>query len=183
MNVIEISKEISDNTVQPAIAVLSEAVDGNEIKILLPYNSGGSVDSALKLIKAINETSATVQIELDRYIMSAAAFIWIWFFLRPKANVAVKTTGEPAVLVYHRPRMNIDEHLLFIDDLQEEHELKESLQEATDMFDDLFDELLAAIGYISENESMYDYQSCHIKHKLKHLRDGYYANQDCVIPA
>ncbi|EGQ7810930.1 hypothetical protein I6Y99_004999 [Vibrio parahaemolyticus] len=183
MDTFEIVAEISDATVTPAIEALQAAVEGNEIKIHLPYNVGGSVSSAVNLITAVDETVATVIIELDRYAISAAAFIWAWFFLRPKANVTVQTTGEPAVLVYHRPRIPVDDHLLFIDDLIDGHDLKDSLQEATELFDELFEELIAAIGYVGDNEAIYDYQSVQIKHKFKHARDGYYLNQDCVIPA
>ncbi|EGR0063729.1 TPA: hypothetical protein I7753_21920 [Vibrio vulnificus] len=183
MDIFEIVAEISDATVTPAIEALQNAEEDATIKILLPYNVGGSVGSAVNLITAVDETNAQVVIELDRYAISAAAFIWAWFFLRPKANVTVQTTGAPAVLVYHRPRIPVNDHLLFIDDLVDGHDLKDSLQEATDLFDELFEELIAAIGYVGENEAIYDYQSAQIKHKFRHARDGYYLNQDCVIPA
>lgn len=183
METFEIASEISDASVAASISALNDAYDQEEIKILLPYNSGGSVGAAIDLIKAMAATKADVTIELDRYAISAAAFIWVWFFLRPEAHIKVQTTGQPAVIVYHRPRVPIDEHLLFLDDLPDGHELRASLQESTTLFDDLFDDLIAAVGYISDNENIYTYSEVSIKHKFKHARDGYYMNQDCVIPA
>ena len=183
MHTIEIKSEISDATVQPAIDVLNQSVDGDEVKILLPFNSGGSVDSAIALIESISQTKANVTLELDRYAISAAAFIWVWFFLRPIANVDVRTTGEPAMIVYHRPRVLINDHVLFSDDLVDGHNFKDSLIQATELFDELFEELLVALGYITAYEIDYNYVGSDIKHKLKHARSGYYLNHDCVIPA
>ncbi|WP_444906006.1 hypothetical protein ACJJIR_15400 [Microbulbifer sp. SSSA008] len=183
MEIFEIADEISEASVTDAIIALNNAYDQEEIKILLPYNSGGSVGAAIDLIKAIAATKADVIVELDRYAISAAAFIWVWFFLRPESHIKVQTTGQPAVIVYHRPRVPVEDHLLFLDDLPDGHELRASLQESTSLFDELFDELIAAVGYISDNENIYTYNEVLIKHKLKHARDGYYINQDCVIPA
>ena len=178
--IAEIIAEITDENVAPAINALGLAIEKDKIKILLPYNSGGSVGAALNLIRAIETTQARVAVELDRYAISAAAFIWVWFFLRPAANVVVQTTGQPALLVYHRPRITVDEHLLFLDDLVDGHKQKE-LAEDTLLFDNLFEKLIAAAGYVSDNEKVFDYHTTQIKHKLKHARDGYYSNQDFVI--
>lgn len=183
MEVFEIKSEISKDTVKDAIEALINAYDQEEIKILLPYNSGGSVHEALNLIDAIAKTKASVIVELDRYAISAAAFIWVWFFLRPEPHITVKTTGQPAVIVYHRPRVIVEDHYLFLDDLPDDHDLRMSLTGSTDLFDQLFEELIAAVGYITENEAVYTYNEVEIRHKFKHARDGYYLNQDCVIPA
>jgi hypothetical protein len=183
MEKFEIIDEITMATVSAAIDFLNEAVDGNEALITLPYNGGGSVDAAILLIESIKDTKASVTIEVDRYVISAAAFIYLWFFVYPEAHVVVKTTGKPAIFVYHRPRVLINEHLAFIDDLKKGMVEWDSLKEFTDIFDKLFEYLIAACGYSSDNENIYEYNQCELKHQLRHVRDGYYSNQDFVIPA
>ncbi len=183
MESFEIIDEITSQTVAAALVALDEAVDGNDITIKLPYNGGGAVDAAIDLIEAIKDTKASVTIEIDRYVISAAAFIYLWFFVYPEAHVEAKTTGAPAILVYHRPRIIVDEHLAFLNDLNDQMEEWESLKEFTDIFDKLFEYLIAAYGYTAANENMYQYNQCELKHQLRHVRDGYYSNQDFVIPA
>ncbi|WP_323890718.1 Clp protease/crotonase-like domain-containing protein [Aeromonas caviae] len=183
MESFEIIDEITSQTVAAALVALDEAVDGNDITIKLPYNGGGSVDAAIDLIEAIKDTKASVTIEIDRYVISAAAFIYLWFVVYPEAHVEAKTTGAPAILVYHRPRVIVDEHLAFLNDLNDQMEEWESLKEFTDIFDKLFEYLIAACGYTAANENMYQYNQCELKHQLRHVRDGYYSNQDFVIPA
>jgi hypothetical protein len=183
VNTFEVKTEITEEVVAPVINALGQAIEGDDIKVLLPYNLGGSVDAALNLIKAVETTQGNVVVELDRYAISAAAFIWVWFLLNPTTNVIAQTTGQPALLVYHRPRITVDEHLLFLDDIDDEHQqdLKKPLLKGIVIFDEIFEKLIAAVGYVSDNENTLDYRAVQIKHKLKHARDGYYSNQDFVI--
>ncbi|QNF24857.1 hypothetical protein FT673_13125 [Aeromonas hydrophila] len=181
METFEIIEEITDQTVAASLHALREAVDGNEITIRLPYNGGGSVDAAIELIEAVKDTDARVVIEVDRYVISAAAFIYLWFCIYPEAHVQARTTGEPAILVYHRPRVIIDDHLAFISDLTADAPEWDTLNEFTGIFDQLFDYLLAACGYTDQNENLYAYNQCELKHQLSHVRNGYYSNQDFVL--
>lgn len=183
MENFEIKDEITDETVSEAVKYLNEAVEGNEALINLPYNGGGSVDAAITLIESIKDTKASVTIEVDRYVISAAAFIYLWFFIYPESHVKVRTAGKPAIFVYHRPRVLIDDHLAFIGDLKEGMDEWDSLKEFTDIFDKLFEYLIASCGYTADNENIYEYNECSLKHQLRHVRDGYYSNQDFVIPA
>ncbi|ELE8118396.1 hypothetical protein RB980_000987 [Vibrio fluvialis] len=183
MEVFEIVNEITPATVADSLKALDEAVDGNEITIKLPYNGGGSVEAAIWLIEAIKETKASVVVEVDRYVISAAAFIFFWFCIYPEAHVEAKTTGQPAILVYHRPRVIIEDHLAFLSDLNDQAEEWEALKEFTEIFDKLFEYLIAACGYTDANENIYEYSHCELKHQLRHVRDGYYSNQDFVMPA
>ncbi|MES2674096.1 MAG: hypothetical protein V4660_07640 [Pseudomonadota bacterium] len=182
MEYFEIKDEITPATVSAALAALDDAYNGNEITIQLPYNGGGSVDAAIWLIEAIKQTKAKVTIEVDRYVISAAAFIYLWFIIYPELHVEAKTTGEPAILVYHRPRVIIDEHLAFLNDLNDRTDEWETLKEFTEIFDKLFEYLMAACGYTAANENIYEYSQCALKHQLRHVRDGYYSNQDFVMP-
>ncbi|MGL6359833.1 hypothetical protein ACSZNK_18915 [Aeromonas hydrophila] len=181
MDTFEIAKEITDETVAESLQALNDAVNGDEITIRLPYNGGGSVDAAIELIEAVKDTEANVIIEVDRYVISAAAFIYLWFIIYPEAHVQARTTGEPGILVYHRPRIAIDNHLAFIDDLSDDTSEWDSLNEFTGIFDKLFDLLITACGYTIQNENVYMYSECELKHQLKHVRDGYYSNQDFVM--
>jgi len=176
VEIFEIQEEISGTSVADAINALNNAYDQEEIKILLPYNSGGSVPAASALIRSIMNTKASVVLQIDRYAISAAAFIWVWFFLKPERNVVVQTTK-------HRPRLEINDHLMFLDDIPASNDLRLLLEDSTKAFDELFESLLAAAGYISDNENIYTHSTVDIKHKFKHARDGYYLNQDFVIPA
>lgn len=182
MEVYEIVNEITPATVTDSLEALNEAVDGQEITIRLPYNGGGSVDAAILLIEAIKDTEAKVIMEIDRYVISAAAFIYLWFCIYPEAHVTARTTGEPAILVYHRPRIIINDHLAFLNDLNEDADEWDTLKEFTEIFDKLFDYLIAACGYTTDNENIYQYNQCELTHQLSHVRNGYYSNQDFVMP-
>jgi hypothetical protein len=182
MQTFDIVDEITPTTVANALEGLDKAIEGDNLLIRLPYNGGGSVDAAIELIEAVQKTHATVTIEVDRYVISAAAFIYLWFIVYPELHVEARTTGEPAILVYHRPRIIINDHLAFINDLTDKTQEWETLKEFTEIFDELFDLLLSACGYTALNEVMYEYNQCELKHQLRHVRDGYYSNQDFVMP-
>lgn len=179
----EIAREISPETVGPIIAALNEADDEVKIRIILRHNNGGQVPAAFALILAIINTKATVEILMDRHIMSAAAFIWVWFAIRKQDNVLALHPSEPAVLMYHRPRhMNLEsmDHYLFRDDLEEGHPLRDHLAVGERVFDTLFDELIQALGYSDEMEYL-TRDGAQYRHNLSHMRAAYYQNRDCVL--
>ncbi|WP_054913479.1 hypothetical protein [Pseudomonas sp. NBRC 111127] len=180
----EIVKEISMVTVGPIIDALNRAEDdGVLIRIILRHNNGGHVPSAFALILAIINSKATIEILMDRHIMSAAAFIWVWFAIRQQANVKALHPAEPAVLMYHRPRqMSLEspDHYVFRDDLATDHPLREHMAVADQVFDTLFDELIQALGYSDEKEYL-THDGAQYRHNLSHMRAAYYQNRDCVL--
>lgn len=180
-----ISETISSDTVRPVIEALRQAENGQVILVHLPYNSGGSVHAALDLITAIAVSQADVVIEVDRYVISAAAFIYCWFLVYKEDHVVVRTTGANALMIYHRPRLVIaDRYLGFIDDLDPDAgEDWEELKFLTDLFDGVFDEILNALeqNIVMDDAILYN-EKYQFRRDLLHAKDGYYANQDFVLP-
>ena len=84
---VELNEEISVSTVSPIIAILDAAKPGDSIALHMRNNNGGDVGQLFELIKALVRTKATVEISFGRFIMSAAASLWLWFWLRPAPHV------------------------------------------------------------------------------------------------
>lgn len=179
----EISEEISFSKIKNILDVLNNTYKEATISIHLSSNSGGNVDSAIQLIEAIKNTQAHVVLSASRYVISAAAFIYLWFLLYKENHVTVKLPDKPALLVYHRPRIQIDNnYIAFFDDLSEDHNLLDELKEATQLFDELFNSFVISLGYTINIETYRTIDNSTFKHELKHIYDAYYSNQDVVIP-
>ncbi|PTV65578.1 hypothetical protein [Pseudomonas putida] len=180
----DIVQEISADTVGPIIEALNQAEPEDLIRIILRKNRGGSVPAAFALIRAINLTKAgAVEIHMDHHIMSAAAFIWLWFAVRYQENVKALYPVEASVLMYHRPRQNSPDsldHHVFLADLEQGHPLREHLTETETFFDQLFEELLQGLGYSAEIEYR-PHEGANYRHRLSYMREAYYQNQDCVL--
>lgn len=181
----EIVSEISAESVGPIIAALQEAEPGRTVRIILKTNNGGDVGAAFALILAIQSSEASVEIHMERHIMSAAAFIWVYFATRkrPGNNVLALRPDEPAVLMYHRPRQacaESSEHYLFRDDLEDGHPLREQMAYGVQAFDAVFDELLQALGYSEETELL-SHEGAQYRHNLSHMKAAYYQNRDCLL--
>jgi hypothetical protein len=183
----DIVSEISAESVGPIIAALQDAGPERTLRIILRTNRGGDVGAAFALIIAIQESEAPVEIHMDRHIMSAAAFIWVYFATRKRpgtnSNVIALRPAEPAVLMYHRPRQpcaDSPEHYLFRDDLEDEHPLREQMAYGVQVFDTVFDELLQALGYSEETELL-TYEGAQYRHNLSHMKAAYYQNRDCFL--
>lgn len=179
----ELVEEISEAKVRPICNDLDSAVEGQVIVIEMPYNGGGEVQAAIDLLDSILETKAEVWIEIDRYVASAAAFIYCWFFFKPVEHVRVRTKGEQALIIYHRPRMCITEHIAFLDALNPGDAYYEYLKHHTDLFDNLFDVILSEFGYQESKGAPFSHKGSEYTHQLHHMKLAYYANQDCVFPA
>jgi hypothetical protein len=179
----ELAHEITADTVRQICADLDQAVEGDVIVIHMPYNNGGEVDAAIDLLDSILETKAEVWIEIDRYVASAAAFIYCWFYFKPVEHVRVRTRGLQALIIYHRPRMCISQHIAFLDGLNQGDPYYDYLKHHTDLFDGLFDVILSEFGYQESNGTPYPHQGSEYTHELHHMKLSYYSNQDCVFPA
>lgn len=183
---LELVDQISGATVAPLCDALNAANPGDVIRIMMPHNKGGEINAATNLIVAIIKTKATVNLVFDRYVISAAAFIWVWFLLRRMPHVTVTTTENPGLVVYHRPRLpaqTLQNHFLFRDDLADGHPIREMMQHHMQLFDELFEELLRGLGWSDEHETCKNEDGADYWHELCHMKRAYYSNRDCVIPA
>lgn len=178
-----LAKEITEATVRKICDDLDAAVDGDVIVIHMPYNGGGEVDAAIDLLDSILASQAEVWIEIDRYVASAAAFIYCWFYFKPVEHVRVRTRGEQALIIYHRPRMCVSSHIAFLDGLSEGDQYYAYLKHHTDLFDQLFDVILNTFGYEESNGQPFNHRGSDYTHELHHMKLAYYGNQDCVFPA
>lgn len=188
---LELQDQISAETVNPIIDVLNKAVDGDLIEIHLRHNAGGNVDRMVALIDALQATSARVEITFSRYVMSAAATLWLWFFFRESHNVKSLYPKKKGVVMYHRPRRQRGGYLCFCNEMADEHPLKAPLQEKLKIFDDLFEELFTEMcKFQAQQESqeelafelIVDEEKLSYRHSLDRMREAYYGNQDCLIP-
>lgn len=188
---LELPNEISAETVDPVVAFLKDAPEGTAIELHLRHNAGGRVDKMVALIDALNETKATVEITYSRYIMSAAATVWLHFLLRATTNVQSLMPKKPGVVMYHRPRKTQGDYLCFADEVKDDHPLKGPWAKQMKIFDDLFETMYLAFlrvgpdGQLRDEpaESMvHEPDGLTYRHWVMRLRDCYYGNQDCLIP-
>ncbi|MUK91535.1 hypothetical protein GNP80_03600 [Aliivibrio fischeri] len=176
----DIASEITEETVKLAISGLNTASKDEKILIHLPYNNGGETDAAIELIEAVKATDATVTIEADRYVISAAAFIFVWFIVYPEDHVSVDTTDEIGpIIIYHRPRYVMDDDRIeFLSDITPQTLGWDDLNFITDKFDAVFDELLGLLGY---DPSIHQVDAG-ARFSLEHDKNAYYSNYDVAIP-
>ncbi|SER22904.1 MULTISPECIES: hypothetical protein [Pseudomonas] len=181
---LRLEKYVDFDNVNPIIGVLNNAVHGDQIEILIVANRGGAVDAAFDLVDAIRQTKASVKLRFSRYIISAAAYIWCWFFVRPESHVEAELPHKPGVVVYHRPRRILnDEHIVFLDELDPNHPYCALMKVIVDKFDELFDELLVVMGYSVANDQPIRFEDADFRHERYHMRTAYYANHDVTLPA
>jgi hypothetical protein len=178
-----IINSITDETILMAVNGLKTAKLIEHVLIHLPFNNGGSASAAFALVEAIQKTKATVTIEVDRYVISAAAFVFLWFTVFREDHVFPQTTQNcdnqlaPPIIVYHRPRLCYEGNIIvFLDDLDEKDKRYVGLKSATDRFDELFDALVAMGGYDpallpEDGEPLTE---------LQHAVAGYYNNYDFI---
>jgi hypothetical protein len=188
---LELQDQISAETVNPIIDVLNKASEGDLIEIHLRHNAGGNVDRMVALIEALDKTSAKVEITFSRYVMSAAATLWLWFFLRESHNVTSLYPKKKGVVMYHRPRRQRGGYLCFCSEMEDAHPLKAPMQEKLKIFDDLFEELFVRMCSIyAQQESqetlafnlIVEDEKLSYRHSMDRMREAYYGNQDCLIP-
>lgn len=188
---LELQDVISAETVNPIIDVLNKATDSDLIEIHLRHNGGGNVDRMVALIDALSTTAARVEITFSRYVMSSAATIWLWFYMRQTPKVQSLLPLKKGVVMYHRPRRQRSGYSCFCDEMEEAHPLKAPLHEKMRMFDELFEEVFALLSYLAAETEKQEMLQAELhdtedqllyRHSLIRMREAYYGNQDCLIP-
>lgn len=189
---LELPNEISAASVQPIIDQLNAATAGSFYELHLRHNAGGCVNTMVNLIVALNETEGDVEITFGRYVMSAAATIWLWFLVRATENVRSLLPLKPGVVMYHRPRkMHQGEYICFANEVESGHPLKEPLQKQFALFDNLFEDVHSALLLSAPDGSRREAPSESLicaedgltyRHWLARLKEAYLGNQDVLIP-
>ncbi|MCS4284472.1 hypothetical protein M2396_002768 [Pseudomonas sp. BIGb0278] len=189
---LELPNEISRASVQPVIDQLHAAQAGSSFELHLRHNGGGCVNTMIDLIVALNETKGMVEITFGRYVMSAAATIWLWFMVRGTPNVQSLPPLKPGVVMYHRPRrVQAGEYICFADEVEPGHPLKEPLEQQFKLFDDLFNDVHRALLLQGldgkERDAPAESLICEedgltYRHWLARLQEAYLGNQDVLIP-
>lgn len=183
--------EISVASVAPILSALAAATPGQKIELHLRHNGGGDVDQMIDLIKNLHETKASVEITFSRYVMSAAATIWLWFRVWPTAQVQSLPPKKPGVVMYHRPRLGDGLYICFTDEMDDGHVLKAHFEKKFKLFDLLFEEMylrMLASGNegqpapVPDEAKIHEQNGLSYRHAIYRMRDSYYGNQDCLIP-
>lgn len=183
--------EISVASVAPILSALAAATPGQKIELHLRHNSGGDVDQMIDLIKNLHETKASVEITFSRYVMSAAATIWLWFRVWPTTQVQSLPPKKPGVVMYHRPRLGDGLYICFTDEMDDGHVLKAYFEKKFKLFDLLFEEMylrMLASGNegqpapVPDEAKIHEQNGLSYRHAIYRMRDSYYGNQDCLIP-
>ncbi|MFP6850062.1 MAG: hypothetical protein VCA57_15275 [Pseudomonas sp.] len=183
--------EISVANVAPILNALATAPAGQKIELHLRHNGGGDVDQMIELIKNLHETKAIVEITFSRYVMSAAATIWLWFRVWPTERVQSLPPRKPGVVMYHRPRLGDGMYVCFTDEMDDGHLLKGHFEKKFKLFDLLFEEMylrMLASGNegqpapVPEESKLNELNGLSYRHAIYRMRDSYYGNQDCLIP-
>lgn len=189
---LELPNEISPVSVQPIVDQLNKATAASSFELHLRCNGGGCVNTMIDLIVALHNTEANVVITFGRYVMSAAATIWLWFLVRATPNVQSLHPLKPGVVMYHRPRrMQMGEYICFADEIQAGHPLKAPLLQQFKLFDDLFMDVHNALLLQAPDGSprsapsetlIFKDDGLTYRHWLARLKEAYLGNQDCLIP-
>lgn len=180
---LQLDSQFTPESVQPVIAELKQAEEGQFFELHMRHNGGGCVDQLFELIDVLAATKADVNITFGRYAMSAAATLWLWFRLRPTPLVRSLTPLKPSVLMYHRPRRQYgDSYICFAEGFKDDDPIRESLMEKVVRFDKLFDQMLERAGWRKEAPNQIVIDGVQYQHGLQFLRDAYYMNQDCILP-
>ncbi|WP_394243966.1 hypothetical protein [Halopseudomonas laoshanensis] len=187
--VLELNGSIDPATVDPLIRRVSGAKPGEKLLIYIRANGGGSTEAMFNLIECLATSQADVELAINRYAMSAAATLWLWFILDPipgvngVGRVVSVDPLKPTVLLMHRPRLPIKDgtYYCFLEDVADEG-VKQGLADLVAIFDSIFERLLERLGIglvhaVSINEACGTY-----KHYLHYARDAYYSNYDYVLP-
>ena len=188
-----IENEISAATVDPVVEALLDphAKEGRLMEIHLRHNSGGDVDKMHSLIQALMATTAKVEITYSRFIMSAAATVWLLFLVAATEKVQSLLPKKPGVVMYHRPRRMQGEYLCFADEIQLDHPFKDALDRKFAIFDKLFVAVMDALRQtapdgsrrpVPDEHMVYQADGLQYRHYLWRLEEAYYGNQDCLIP-
>jgi len=183
--IVELCSEVSVETVEPLVAAFEKAEEGTLIELHIKHNGGGDVTQLFALITAIVHTKAKVEITFGRYIMSAAATLWLWFLLWPVPHVTSLMPLKHGVLMYHRPRKQCfgnSDYYCFAESFKDGDPVKESLLQKIKIFDELFESLLEKLGWSAVTDANLVIEDVGYTHWLQHLKEAYYDNKDCVIP-
>lgn len=175
----------------PILQALADATEDQRIDLHLRHNSGGDVDQMIELIRNLHVTKASVEISFSRYVMSAAATIWLWFRVWPIERVQSVPPRKPGVVMYHRPRLLDGLYVCFTSEMDEGHVLKTHLEKKFKLFDVLFEEMYSRmlasgqdgpLAVIPDELKHNDHNGLSYRHAVYRMRDSYYGNQDCLIP-
>jgi len=95
----------NDSRINDAVDYLNKACGNSKVLISFPNNQGGHVESAEKLIRAIENTNACkVDLLFSGFAISAAAYVFAYFsFYAPQEHVHTRV-NKKLCLVYHKPR-------------------------------------------------------------------------------
>lgn len=149
---ITISNKIDtkDPRIQHAINRINSAPDGTTLIIRFDHNCGGAVQEAMDLIEAIENCNSVITIILTfkGYAVSASAFIlgYFAFYNVVSTHVVIQMDG-PVCLVYHKPRLNINNIDYFSSVLYPDRTYQqplEYLRRITLIFDTVFSSIITS---------------------------------------
>ncbi|MBM5073253.1 hypothetical protein HYO02_22195 [Vibrio parahaemolyticus] len=151
---IEGEFRLDDPRVKEAVDYLNSACGNTRVLISLPNNRGGHVESAERLIRAIEKTNAfKVELVFSGFAISAAAYVFAYFsFYAPQEHIHTRA-NKKLCLVYHKPRFTQKNVIVFsnsIIDKSTNDPSKKYLLGITPEFDKVFNEMcgvLLEIGY------------------------------------
>ncbi|CDF86319.1 hypothetical protein PKB_5006 [Pseudomonas knackmussii B13] len=187
--VLELKGVVNAETVTPVIEELRNAKPAERLLIYIRANGGGEIRQLVLLIQALGTTQADVELAIGRYAMSAAATLWLWFLLDPiqgddgVGRVVSVDPLKPTVLLFHRPRWphgEGGEYYCFIEDFEDET-VRENLSAQVEIFDNLFERILALQGFGQVHAATVKHEGAIYKHHLHFAREAYYGNNDYVI--
>lgn len=187
--VIELKGIVSAETVTPIVEELRNAKPAERLLIYIRANGGGEIRQLVLIIQALGTTQADVELAIGRYAMSAAATLWLWFLLDPIAGddgvgrVVSVDPLKPTVLLFHRPRWPHGpngEYYCFFEDF-EDLTVRDSLSKQVEIFDNLFERVLALQGFGQVHAATVKHDGATYKHHLHFAREAYYGNNDYVI--
>ncbi len=145
-----------DERVLNVKAALNKACGNTKIIIRLDFNEGGDVASAERLIRAIEASNALkVNLIFTGFAISAAAYVYAYFtFYAPKDHVVTTINSKRFVLVYHKPRAERYDVLIFANSITSSNVVEASkkyILAITPDFDDVFHAMIELLRTLNFN--------------------------------
>lgn len=118
-----LSRKIDNN--QQAKDLLNDLSTNQDIELVISFNNGGCVETASKITKAISTSTGSLEVSVEGYAKSMAAYIYCHCYMENlqnlKRSIKCKRVSGSKIpdpfLMLHKTRLKINTGIVFIDEI------------------------------------------------------------------
>ncbi|HCH1968131.1 hypothetical protein [Vibrio parahaemolyticus] len=116
-----LSRNIGDN--QQTQDLLNDLYNNQDITLVISFNNGGCVETASKVAKAISNFTGNLEVSVEGYAKSMAAYIYCHCFMENLQGLKkkIKCKGgfniHGPFLMLHKTRLKVNTGVVFIDEI------------------------------------------------------------------